>query len=204
MTKGWLFSASIGKIRRKTHLFWNRRSPVNRNSNGFFSNGISSVSFYRRDKTLLHYMTGWVWRELANERTSERASKRGKGCGIRAEDKFSLRIVVTYKHMFVCVCVCARARARVYLYIRVWGARTYVCTRLYKRSSLRGSSCRWRTVAGIAGGWRFRRGHRGFRHTRIPGKLIQDQSRNNHRTHLQFLSSFSPPFTLIHPLSLPL
>lgn len=110
MTKGWLFSASIGKIRRKTHLFWNRRSPVNRNSNGFFSNGISSVSFYRRDKTLLHYMTGWVWRELANERTSERASKRGKGCGIRAEDKFSLRIVVTYKHMFVCVCV----RARVY------------------------------------------------------------------------------------------
>lgn len=134
-----------------------------------------------------------------SERASERASKREKGCRIRAEDKFSLRIVVTYKYMFVCVfCVC------IYLYIRVWGARTYVCTRLYKHSSLRGSSCRWRTVAGIAGGWRFRRGHRGFRHTRIPGKLIQDQSRNNHRTHLQFLSSFSPPFTLIHPLSPPL
>ncbi|CAK9811024.1 hypothetical protein ANTPLA_LOCUS6783 [Anthophora plagiata] len=59
-------------------------------------------------------------------------------------------------------------------------------------------------VAGTAGGWRFRQGHRGFRHTRIPGKLIQDQSRNNHRTHFQFLSSFSPPFTPIHPVPFPL
>lgn len=63
-----------------------------------------------------------------------------------------------------------------------------VCTRRYKHPSRLGCFA--------VGGWRFRRRSEGSTHTRTPGKLIQDQSRNNHRTHFQFPSTFSPPSAL--------
>lgn len=76
------FIGKIGGRRGETHLFSTRGREMaslvaDRNSNGFFflfflgDGGISSVSFYRRDKTLLvDYMTGRV---LRRGRTRERS-----------------------------------------------------------------------------------------------------------------------------------